>query len=235
MVTFMKNEEKLYKIIDSYKLNDDEKKELLSIIMPIYNKDFFQERMSNSFLHHSNITLGEHIIEDATQSYIYSKKKNVDVRLSVIIAMFHDLYTKSWKSYKKKKKFYNLHGFTHPIEACINSIYYYPEYFNDKDAYKIIDGIIHHMFPLPVRCIDNTNLELNNEEIYNKLDDKYKNMIIKSCSRHKLGHFSYSKSLYKEGNILSKADKYVSIKKDITLVSVFTFIISFIRKSITKF
>ena len=70
------------------------------------------------------------------------------------------------------------------------------------------------MFPFPVRIIDN-DLELNNQEKYEKLDDKYKKIIKLSTNIGKVGIFSIRKSFYIEGRIMSKADKIVAIRKDL--------------------
>ena len=154
----------------------------------------------------------------------YVKKKNkkgkkVNKRLAVITAMFHDLYEKPWQNSEiKKKVFRNAHGFTHPIEASINAIIWYPEYFkNRKEAEIIIDGILHHMFPFPLRSIKNfEELELNNYNKIKKIDDDLLEMIIKSSNKNKLFNVSFKKSIYLEGKLVSKADKIVSMLKDIT-------------------
>ena len=133
------------------------------------------------------------------------------------IALFHDLYTIPWQNNKKAhvKHFFNKHGFRHPIEAVINAINWYPDYFNN-DADIIIDGIIHHMFPLPVRSFklkDVEKIELKNNYDFNKLDDVYQKMIINSIKRGKIGIISLARSKYQEGRIVSLADKKVSLRQ----------------------
>ncbi|MBR1386773.1 MAG: hypothetical protein IJ568_08090 [Bacilli bacterium] len=214
--------EKIELIFSKYNLDDDERKELLAIINPIICHDEFKRRTTSEFLHHSDITLGEHIIEDAVETYKLCKKKNkkkakVNTRLAVIISMFHDLYTNPWQNNKsnKVKKFSNKHGFRHPLEAVINAYNWYPDFFqNDKEAVIIIDGIIHHMYPLPVSRFktDNKN-ELKNYELVNNLNKNIKDMIYLSSNRNKLFNFSFSKSKYLEGRIMAKADKKVSLKQ----------------------
>ena len=84
------------------------------------------------------------------------------------------------------------------------------EYFKDEQiTFKIIDGILHHMYPLPVRALDNTKMELNNQQKFDKLSDKYKKMIEISTKIGKVGSLSFRKSIYLEGRILSKADKAI--------------------------
>ena len=71
------------------------------------------------------------------------------------------------------------------------------------------------MFPFPVRAIDEIPLELNNQEKYDALDEKYKKIIISSTLIGQLGHISIRRSFYIEGILMSKADKIVAIRKDI--------------------
>ena len=208
-----------------YSLSSKDKDELLNIIYPIIEHKEFKRRLTNEFLHHSDVTLGEHIIEDATVTYLLCKKKNrkkskVNVHLAVIIAMFHDLYTIPWQNNKKNtkvKRFSNKHGFRHPIEAVINSYTWYPQYFVDyNDAKVIIDGIIHHMFPLPVTVLSlkSENVcELRNFELFEKIPINLKTEMINSSKRKKIFNLSFTRSKYIEGRIMSKADKKVSFRQ----------------------
>ena len=52
------------KVFKKYNLNTSDINYLNSIILSIYKHPEFQRRMTNEFLHHSDITLGEHILED---------------------------------------------------------------------------------------------------------------------------------------------------------------------------
>ncbi len=128
--------------------------------------------------------------------------------------MLHDLYTLPWQNNReaKVKQFFDKHGFRHPIEAVINSITWYPEIFNNSDSVIIIDGILHHMFPLPVKYLNNKT-ELKNRELYNNLDNKYKEIINNSLKRKKIGPISFTRSKYMEGRIMAKADRKVSRKQ----------------------
>jgi len=209
------NDSIIEKYLIKYQFNNDEKKEFLTIFSPMYNNIEFQKRMTNEFLHHGVITLGEHIIEDAILTYKLAKKvkkTNFRVDLAVTIAILHDLYTVPWQNNKaaKVKHFFNKHGFRHPVEAVINSITWYPEKFQKEDEAKIIiDGILHHMFPLPVRYLNST-IELKNKELYDNLDSSYKDIIDNSLKRKKIGSVSFSRSIYTEGRIMAKADRIVS-------------------------
>ena len=205
--------QKYHVILDKY-LNKEEQEEINQIIYPFLSHPEFQRRMTKEFLHHSDITLGEHIIEDAVVTYLLCQKtKNINQEIAVKIAMMHDLYVEPWQNnpLANVKYFSNKHGFRHPIEAVINAINWYPKVFEDNPEI-LIDGIIHHMYPLPVRRINSSfdNLELRNQELINNIDKEYLKMIINSSNRKRIGKFSITRSLFKEGRIMSKADKKVS-------------------------
>lgn len=222
----MNNNDFLDKLLNKYSFSKDEKKEFLDIVKPIYLHDEFQRRMTSEFLHHSNITLSEHILEDTVKTYLLSKRyvektgdKNYCMDIALRIAMLHDLYTLPWQNNPENKssKFFNKHGFRHPIEAVINAINWYPELFcNDEDSKMIIDGIVHHMYPLPVACFkdyDFNKLELKNYDLIDNLSDIHKNLLIWSSNRGKTGSISICRSKYKEGRIMTQADRYVSMRQ----------------------
>lgn len=220
-----KNIEKIYTLFKEFEINEKDQKIILNIIEPIFIHDEFQKRLnSEEYPHHGKISLGEHILKDTLEAYLIaklkiSKGKQINLELTLIIAMFHDLYELPWQNNNfKKQKFTNAHGFIHPIEAAINSIIWYPEYFKNLDNAKIIiDGILHHMAPFPLRCINNEfkDTEINNIDKVKLLDNKLKKIISDSTKRRKLGNLSFAKSLYIEGKIVSRADKIISIVKDL--------------------
>ncbi len=203
---------------DKYKLSNDEKKEFINIIKDIYNHYEFKKRAKKNFKHHGNTTLSEHLLEDAIKTYKMSKMvkaEDYDINVAVTIAMLHDMYVLPWQnSTVKIKNFFNKHGFRHPVEACINAINWFPDLFKDKNkAEKIIDGIVHHMYPLPVsRFVDSkkNTAELQNFAKVKNISDEHLNMIIESTKRGKIGRISFAKPKYKEGKIMSRADKKVS-------------------------
>ena len=203
-------------LLNKYSLKNKEKKKLKKIILPITSHLEFQKRMTSLFPHHGNITLGEHIIEDAILTYELSKNKNIRVDLAVRIALFHDLYTIPYQNNKEAhvKHFFHKHGFRHPVEAVINAINWYPEYFNNlNDSKIIIDGILHHMYPLPVMRISDKKIdyyEIKNINLYHNISSEHRDMLIDSLNRNKIGSISISKSKYIEGRIMAKADKIVS-------------------------
>ena len=209
--------DKLEELFNKYHLDLNSKKELKNIIYPIYIHPEFQRRLTKEYLHHSDITLGEHILKDTIETYLLcQKKKNINLELALKISMFHDLYTSPWQNTSEKYKFFHKHGFRHPVEAVINAISWFPEYFTNKqDAQIIIDGILHHMYPLPVSSnkISIQNTEIKNYDLYLKLDHAFQEMILNSLQRKRFKDISFSKSLYIEGRIMSKADKKVALKE----------------------
>ncbi len=211
----------IYYYFNQYNLSDIEKEELATLIYPIFIHPEFQKRMTREYMHHGTITLGEHIIKDTITTYILcrkkSKKRIINLDLALKISMLHDLYTFPWQNSQEKTSFFHKHGFRHPVEACINATYWFPEYFKDvKSAEIIIDGIMHHMFPLPVSSVKNNELdkmELNNFDNFTKLDKDIQYIIIKSMKRKRFAKISFSRSLYYEGRIMSKADKKVALSE----------------------
>ena len=210
-------------LLYGFSLEDQEK--FLNIIRPIvFHKEFKKRYNAKKYPHHGEVSLGKHIIEDALVTFLLVKNNpnnDLNIKVAVLIAMFHDLYEKPWQNASVKKKFFvNKHGFTHPLEAVINAITWYPEYFTNEDAFMIIDGIIHHMYPFPVRAIDNIlNIEINNLNKFKKLPLKFQKMIILSSNRLRVDKISITKSIFLEGRILSKADKMVAMQKDLNSFS----------------
>lgn len=216
------------RIFDYYKLNGEDRRILWEIIMPIFSHEEFQRRMDASiFPHHDKTSLGTHIISDAVVTYLLAKKKleknqSINVQTAVIIAMFHDLYELPWQNAMQvKSSFVNKHGFVHPLESSINSAFWYPEYFKDlKRAKIIIDGIVHHMFPFPVRAIDEDieKLELNNTEKFYDLSQPVQELIVSSSQVGLIKplHISLSPASSSEGRCMSQADKIVAMGKDAT-------------------
>lgn len=223
-----------------YNMNSSDARKLWKMIDRIATHPEFIKRCDNPYFHHDIKTLGEHILCDAIVTYKLSKKikkksemKKINTEVAVVIAMFHDLYELPWQNNPIKKIMRNKHGFTHPIEAVVNAITWFPDYFISKErAIVIIDGILHHMYPLPVRAIDSADMELNNKEKYDNLKDIYKKMIKLSTDAGKMGHYSLRKSFFIEGRILSRADKYVAFRKDVSSIHGFTALISGKNKNI---
>ena len=206
----------LINLFTKYKFSEDEKTEVLDIIETIYIHPEFKKRMSSEYLHHGNITLGEHILEDTFRTYKKAKRykgnSKFDLSIALKISMLHDLYTLPWQnnSDNKAKHFFHYHGFRHPVEAVVNAINWFPDMFSDEiTSKKIIDGIIHHMYPLPVsrlKSFDTNMVELKNYEFVDNLTDNQKNIIIWSCKR-------FRRSKYIEGRLVSRVDKIVSIRQ----------------------
>ena len=227
----------------NYKLSSYDTRRLWKIIEPIANHPEFEKRCNGPYFHHDVKMLGDHILCDAIVTFklvIKLKKNNVNmqnisIENAVVIAMFHDLYELPWQNLNAKKIMRNKHGFVHPIEAITNAITWFPKYFETKEkAFIIIDGVIHHMFPLAVRAIDNSDMELNNRKKYDKLPQKYKDMIKLSTDIGKIGHYSLRKSMFIEGRIMSRADKIVAFRKDIGSFNGYLALISGKNKNIEK-
>lgn len=208
----------LFSLLDKYGLTIKEKEELLDIIKPIFIHDEFQRRLTSEFYHHDQITLGQHILEVTILTYLFAKKdKKINLEYSLNIAMLHDLYCQPWQNNpsSKPRKFYNGHGFRHPIESVINSSVWFPDIFNEEHKNQIItDGIVHHMYPLPVmRFIeDDINIhELKNFDYIKHMDSTVKDSLINSSNRSITRNLSITPSKYLEGVIVSNADKIVSV------------------------
>lgn len=220
-MVIQRNQDILMQLFDKYNLTNAEKEELLKIINYIFIHDEFQHRMTDEYYHHDKITLGEHILEDTIVTYLLSKKHKenpkYNTNVALKIAMMHDLYMYPWKNNPNNKQEYfcNKHGFRHPIEAILNAISWFPEDFsNSEEARKIIDGVLHHMYPLPVRKFVASSIEemeLKNPEIIEILNESTKKILTASGNRGVIGPYSMSPSQYKEGRIMSLSDKIVSI------------------------
>lgn len=220
MHTKKENQQLLNKLLEKYGLDENEKKDFLQIAVPIVKHPEFQKRMNaEEFPHHAKISLGEHIISDAILTYQLTKKKNwnkENQKRAIIIALFHDLYETPWQNNDKRKKITNKHGFRHPIEAAINAVTWYPEFFkNDKETEIILDSIIHHMFPFPVRALNNIDAELQNQENFEKLSPNIQQIIITSTKRKRIRTIAFSRSKYIEGRIVSSADKKIALGKEL--------------------
>lgn len=214
-----------------------EQEDFTKIVRPIISHQEFEKRCTDNFPHHGNTTLGEHILKDAMITYrlanIYkSKHPNMDisVKTAVVIALFHDLYTNPWQNVDNDNPLYEKHGFMHPIEAVINAYDWYPEYFDDEEiSKKIIDGVLHHMYPFPVRKI-NDEIEINEKKI---TDFKFYDVLVHS-TKSKRENLCFKKATFIEGKLVSKADKLVTVK-EIKNISSLVALVTAKNKSIIKY
>lgn len=207
----------LFQQFTNTKLTQTEQKEFYKIAKPIINHKEFIKRCSNNFPHHGSTSLGEHIIKDALKTFIlakeYNKKnlyKKANIKTAVIIALFHDLYTNPWQNKETKSNIFNsnTHGMTHPVEAVLNSYKWFPKYFkNKKDAEIIIDGIIHHMYPYPVKKVT----AKDNIKLLKKF--KYYEYLVATTSNITNFKIDIKPPKSIEGKLLVKADKLISIKE----------------------
>lgn len=212
-------------VCNRYRLKEKDMRFLWKNVKTIFCHEEFQKRMQDPFWHHQDVTIGEHILGDTILAYKVCKSKNKDdnfIRRTLYISMFHDLYVQSWMIYHKKEYFINSHAFSHPIEAIINAITWFPQCFADlEDAKIIIDGVLHHMYPCPVRAFTSLKWEIFNAALYEKLDDKYKTIITCSLAPCLFKNMALRKSFYLEGRILSHVDKVITMKKDLRGKKVF--------------
>ena len=214
-----------------------EQEDFTKIVHPIISHPEFEKRCTDNFPHHGNTTLGEHILKDAMITYrlanIYkSKHPNMDIstETAVVIALFHDLYTNPWQNVDNENPLYEKHGFMHPIEAVINAYDWYPEYFDDEEiSKKIIDGVLHHMYPFPVRKI-NDEIEINEKKI---TDFKFYDILVHS-TKSKRENLCFKKATFIEGKLVSKADKLVTVK-EIKNISSLVALVTAKNKSIIKY
>lgn len=221
----VKSEQIVNEILDHYEISTEDQKKLWEIIKPIWSHPEFQRRLdSEQFPHHDTISLGEHIISDTVVTFLLAQKKKWDshtTKTAMTIALFHDLYELPWQNTGiKKDRFVNLHGFTHPLEGVVNAATWYPEYFNDDyESEIIVDGIVHHMFPFPVRSMDKTDTELNTKDKIHYIPKYIKGLMVASSTRCQIGPLSICPSKFPEGKIMSRADKIVSFSKDLKSIN----------------
>lgn len=210
------NEDLFHKLCIKMKLSLDDEEKIRTIIAHIENHEEFQKRSTMKFLHHGEKTLGEHILTTAISSYKIAKKKDLNLEIVLKIAMFHDLYTLPWQNSPiKDKMLSNRHGFRHPIEAIINSSIWFPDDYKDLEKAKIIiDGIAHHMFPLPVvkyKTLDNNPLELRNLDLLPQVKEEIIKILFDTTSKGKIGNLSLARANTKEGRVIVLADKIASL------------------------
>ena len=219
-----------------YNLTKQDETTIYRSIKPILFHKEFIKRLDKEFYHHGTTTLGEHILEDTIITYKLAKNKDINLDLALKISMMHDLYTTPWQNNPiNKQNTFHRHGFSHPIDAAINSmVWFKKEFKNPRKAEILIDGIVHHMYPLPVTAFytSNTNeLELDNFDLIKKIDKRNIKILIDSSNRNKIGKVSLSRSKYKEGRIMSKADKKVTLKQ-LTNVNDYASLVTGYNKSI---
>jgi uncharacterized protein len=95
----------------------------------------------NNYFAHGSISVYSHSLFVAERSYLYAKKKNLDLDYRSLIrgAMLHDFYLYDWH---KKHKGHRLHGFRHPAWALHNALLRFPLNLKERNIIRS------HMFPL---------------------------------------------------------------------------------------
>ncbi|MBR3198746.1 MAG: HD family phosphohydrolase [Bacilli bacterium] len=115
----------------------------LDIVYPIINSSEFKRRQD--WVHHENVTLGEHLLIVSYMSYLICKKRKLNYRDAAIGGLLHDFYNEPWQDHLYDKiPLLKSHGFVHAREAMENAYKYFPELMNERIA-NIIER---HMFPL---------------------------------------------------------------------------------------
>ena len=98
----------------------------------------------DNYIQHGDITTLEHVVSVAYSAFLYSKKHNLDARLTARGAMLHDLYLYDWHIKDPRRRPPLTHGFTHPATAARNA----ERLFNiTKQERQIIRN---HMWPLTI-------------------------------------------------------------------------------------
>ena len=116
-------------------------KEYYNIVKDILEHEEFIKR--KEYKHHDNISVYDHCLAVSKLSYEMAKKEKLDYKSAAIGGLLHDFYRKPWQECTKRKKFLEMHGFTHARDALLNAHKFFPHLMNDK----IDDIILRHMFP----------------------------------------------------------------------------------------
>ncbi|MDE5714841.1 MAG: hypothetical protein K2I42_01790 [Anaeroplasmataceae bacterium] len=93
------------------------------------------------YFHHGTITTYTHVIKVAYLSYLYARRKRINLNYEELIrsALLHDLYFYDWHD---KHNGVHLHGLFHPAKAVKNAKRLYNINHNEQR------NMAHHMFPL---------------------------------------------------------------------------------------
>lgn len=152
--------------LDKY-LEDPYFNEWYKIVKPILNSKEFKKR--KYMKHHDESVYSHSVVVSFTAFKLAKKRKKKEnfIYNCAVAGLLHDFYTKAWQYSESLKlldesysdRFINpknnkdLHGFTHPKDALLNSRKFYSEYLNKR----IEDSILKHMFPLtpfPPKCLE---------------------------------------------------------------------------------
>lgn len=132
--------------ITSNKLTQIEKAELYAFIHPIIESDYWQENIK-TIPHHDEETIALHSLKVCVITYQSAKKYRSNHLKSLCIgAVAHDMFGYNWQETNHKKKFKELHGFTHPKIAYDNFSRLFPDLNNNLTK----DIILKHMWPLTI-------------------------------------------------------------------------------------
>lgn len=126
-------------------LTNEQIQELYNLITPIINSDYWLK--FKSYPHHIK-NRGMHVMGVCFRAYYKAlnnrKIDNTKIIKVVHAALLHDAFDYDWKIKIEKRKFFQLHGFTHPKSALEEAKKYFPELIDEE----IEDAILSHMWPL---------------------------------------------------------------------------------------
>ena len=112
-------------------------KEFMEYASPIIRDEKYKQL--KKYIHHSKHTIYRHAISVAYIAYkIGKRKKNIDLKSLIKVALLHDYYLYDWHNKDHKRP----HGFTHPKTAMLNAA-------RDFGLTKLeMKAIRSHMWPL---------------------------------------------------------------------------------------
>ena len=132
---------KLYdNYVRSYCLDPEKDKAFFDLMRDLYDSDEVQGL--KIYPQHSTINRLDHITSVTHTSYMWARKRNMDVRATVRGAILHDLFYYDWHD---KAMWHRPHGYKHPRFALKNA-----RELNKEITPKEENISLRHMFPLTV-------------------------------------------------------------------------------------
>ena len=101
------------------------------------------------YVQHGNVSVYDHVNAVAHTAYTlaHALKIKVDEKVLIEGALLHDFFGYDWHNDKVKRKFFDMHGFTHAKRAGERAA----RHFNvDKKTRHVIES---HMWPLTLRSL----------------------------------------------------------------------------------
>lgn len=104
-------------------------------------------RKMDKFIQHGSTTTLKHCLSVSYLSYRLAKELGLDYVSVARAGLLHDFYLYDWHDTKIGEKFFDKHGFVHPIIALENAQKYFELNKLEKDIIK------KHMWPLTLTLI----------------------------------------------------------------------------------